>query len=109
MVLPRKARFLLLHLRSRFDYIYILNNVANDIIDAGREWGRIIAYSCLGDTLSLLTLAWPRDKVRVLTRSVSQVPTQQLTGLEIEVEVEIRFVYTFWYLWHIFRKWFGPL
>ena len=34
----------------------MINIFANYIIDAGRDWGSIIAYSCLGDTWSLLTL-----------------------------------------------------
>ena len=48
-----------------------------------------------------------RDKVRVLTSLDVQGQAQQLTGLEIEVEVKIHFAYRVWYMWHIFTKMYG--
>ena len=47
--------------------------------------------------------------VIVLTIFGVQWLAQQITGLEIEVKVEIHFVYILWYLWYIFSKMFGHL
>ena len=60
------------------------------------------------NTLNLFNMI-TRNKVKVFTKLGVQALAQQLTGLEIEVEVEVHSVYTFWYLWHIFSKMFGHL